>query len=271
MTEAFVKTSEGHRLFVRDWGSGSPVVLLAGWGMHSGIWGSTMVGLNARGLRTIAYDRRGHGRSSDPGYVDYDTLADDLARVLDKLDLRDITLVAHSGAAGEALRMVTRHGSTRLRSLVFVGAAGPRMIASDDNPAAFPREVVEAVLDQFACDLPRWIDENAEPFAPGAGDRTLRWLGQMVLDTSRRILIDFQRVIAEADLRAETANLLVPLTVIHGDIDASAPLDITGRCFASLAPVSDLRVYKGAAHGLMLTHTAKLVADIADCAAHERP
>src|SRR5690606_36758825 len=100
MTRPFVTIADEHRLFVRDWGEGPAVVLLAGWAMDSRIWGETMVALNAAGLRTVAYDRRGHGRSTDPGRIAYDLLADDLAAVLDALELEGVTLVAHSGARG---------------------------------------------------------------------------------------------------------------------------------------------------------------------------
>lgn len=134
VTPPFVEIAGGHQLFVRDWGAGPPVLLLAGWAMDSRIWGETMMALNGHGLRTIAYDRRGHGRSTDPGTTDYDSLADDLCAVLDTLDLQNVTLVCHSGAGGEAIRYVSRHGEARLARIVLVGATGPRMLASVDNP-----------------------------------------------------------------------------------------------------------------------------------------
>ncbi|MEA2778830.1 MAG: hypothetical protein QOK29_374 [Rhodospirillaceae bacterium] len=263
MTAPFVEIADGHRLFVRDWGAGRPVVLLAGWAMDSSVWGETMAMLNASGLRTVAYDRRGHGRSTDPGTVDYDRLADDLAAILDALDLADVTLVAHSGASGEAIRYVTRHGASRLRRIVFVGATAPCMIAGPLNPDGLPREAVAAVMNQLAHDLSGWIDANAEPFAPGASRRMLDWLGAMVLGTSRRIMLDFQRIIAEVDLRAEAAALDLPVTIIHGDRDVSAPLALTARRYAELIPRAELLVYEGVAHGIMVTNAERLAGDIA--------
>jgi len=259
----FVDIGAGHRLFLRDWGCGRPVLFLAGWAMDSSVWSAPMAALNAAGVRTIAYDRRGHGRSTDPGAIDYDLLADDLAAVIQTLDLRDLTIVAHSGAAGEAIRYVTRHGDARLARLILVGPAGPCMIAGPDNPHGLPPEAISAVLSQLSDDLPGWIDANVEPFAPGAARRTLDWLAGLVLQTSRRLVLDFQKVIAEADLRTEAAALKVPVTVIHGTQDASAPLEITGQRYREIIPGAELVVYEGAAHGVMITHAARLAGDIA--------
>ncbi len=263
LTPPFVEIAGGHRLFVRDWGEGRPVVLLAGWAMDSRIWGETMVELNRSGLRTIAYDRRGHGRSTDPGILDYDLLADDLAALLDALDLRDAVLVTHSGAAGEAIRYVRRYGTDRVSQLVLVAATGPCMIASSGNQYGVPAEAVNAVIDQLLYDLPSWLDANAEPFAPTAHPRTIAWLSQMVLDTPRRSIIDFQRAIAEADLREEAAAIQIPVTLIHGTMDASAPIGITAERYAKLIRGSELLVYDGVAHGVMTTDAARLATDIA--------
>lgn len=259
----YVATAAGHRVFVRDWGSGPPLLFLAGWAMNSESWGEVMVALNDKGLRTIAYDRRGHGRSDDPGRVSYDLLAEDLAAVLDRLDLDDLTVVAHSGAAGEVIRYISRHGSERIARLILVGASGPCLMRRDDNPGGVPPEAVAELTRQTAQNIHGWIDENAEAFAPGASRRTLDWLGTMVLGCSRRIIVDFSRAIAEADFRAEVAALALPVIVIHGDRDASAPLDLTGRQFAALAPGAELVVYEGGSHGLMLTHGQRLAEDIA--------
>jgi pimeloyl-ACP methyl ester carboxylesterase len=262
-SQPHVEIGNGHHLFLRDWGEGPSVVLLAGWGMDSRLWGDVMLGLNARGLRTIAYDRRGHGRSTDPGIVNYDLLADDLATVLATLDLHDVTIVAHSGAGGEALRYLARHGANRVARLMLVGASGPCMLVSEDNPDGIPVAMLEAVVQQLETDLAGWIDANAEPFAPGASRRVIDWLGAMVMDTSRRMIIDFQREIATADLTAEAASLTVPVTIIHGDRDASAPIDLTARRYAQIIPGAEFCLYEGVAHGVMVTHADRLATDIA--------
>ncbi|KMO12593.1 alpha/beta fold hydrolase [Methylobacterium indicum] len=262
MTAPFVEIADGHRLFLRDWGSGPPVLLLAGWGMDSRIWGDVMVALNAHGLRTIAYDRRGHGRSTDPGRADDEGLADDLARVVAALDLRRVTLVTHSGAAGEAIRYLARYGTERIARLVLVGATGPRMMADDGGPGLTP-EMAAAMRARLASDLPGWIEETIEPFAPGHRAALGAWMSGMVQDVSRRILLDVQDAILSVDLRPEAARLALPVTLIHGDRDASAPLDLTARAYARLIPGAELVVYAGAAHGLIVTHAARLAADIA--------
>ena len=259
----YVATGEGHRLFVWDWGSGAPVLFLAGWAMNADLWGEVMLALSDQGLRTVAYDRRGHGRSSDTGQISYDLLADDLSAVLETTKLDGVTVIAHSGAAGEVIRYLSRHGSDRIARLVLVGAYGPCLLRRADNPDGLPHEALAELIRQTSWNIHGWIDDNAEPFAPGASRRTLDWLAAMVLGCSRRIIVDFNRVIAEADLRAEVAALALPITVIHGDRDASAPLDLTGRRFAALARDAEFVVYEGAAHGLMLTHGQRLAEDIA--------
>lgn len=263
LEQEYVKTLDGHALFVRDWGSGPPIVLLAGWAMPSDLWGPVMVMLGERGLRTIAYDRRGHGRSSDAGVVDYDHLADDLAVVLEARDLCGCTVVAHSGAAGEVIRYVTRHGASRLDRILLVGAQGPCLLQQDDNPDGIPREAFEALLLELKEDLPRWIDGNIEAFVPGAAQGTRTWVSEMILRCSRRVAIDLQRTIAEADLRAEAQRLDLPVTIIHGDRDASCPIETTGRHYASIIAGASFMLYEGAAHGLMLTHARRLADDIA--------
>src|SRR5258706_435676 len=128
----FIERPAGVDLFVRDWGEGPPVLLLAGWAMTSELWGPLMLRLNAAGLRTIAYDRRGHGRSGDPGLVDYDLLAEDLAAILEALDLHDVTVVAHSGAGGEAVRLLSLQGQERVPRPIPICA--PRAARHDADP-----------------------------------------------------------------------------------------------------------------------------------------
>ncbi|AJC48153.1 hypothetical protein SB85_20245 (plasmid) [Xanthomonas sacchari] len=245
-------------MFVRDWGAGPPVVLLAGWAMDGRIWGDTMLHLNAAGLRAIACDRNGHGRSTDRADYGYDALADDLAAVLETLDLQGVTLVAHSGASGEAIRYLTRHGRRRIARLILVGATGPRVIGDTGVTPA----MLDALCAQLACDLSGWIDANIDPFAPGASGRVNAWMATMVLDCSRRAVVAFQRTIALSDLSAEAAALQLPVTIIHGDRDASAPLAVSGRVYAATIPGAELLVYEGAAHGVMVTHAARLAGDI---------
>ena len=260
----YVTTRDGRELFVRDWGSGSPILFLAGWSMTSDLWGELMVPLVDRGFRAVAYDRRGHGRSSDAGSVDYDSLADDLAEVIWARGLQGCTVVAHSGAVGEVMRCVARHGAEPIARAVFVGAQGPCVLQRDDSPDGLSPETFDTLMARLKGDYQAWLDENLEAFAPQASRRTLDWVYLMVRACSRQMGIDVQYVFAGADLRAEAAALDLPVTIIHGDRDASAPIDRTARRYASLIRGAKLIVYEGAAHGLMLTHAQRLTDDIVE-------
>jgi len=271
--KATVAIGGGHSLFVRDWGEGPPVLFLSGWGMDSSSWAPTMTALNGHGLRAVAYDRRGHGRSTDPGRLGYDLLADDLAEILWAKDLRDVTIVAHSGAVGEVLRYLARYGDARLAHLVLVGAAGPCLHQAPDNPDGLTLDAIEAILFEQRTNLAGWIEANLEPFAPQASRPTLDRVAQAVMQCSQRALLDYQREIFLTDMRDEARAVRRPVAIIHGDRDVSAPLARTGDRFAELIPDARLIVYPGAAHGLMLTHVEQLTSDIASCVRarmHER-
>ena len=265
MAEAnVIRTRSGADLFFRDWGAGQPVLLLAGWGMTSDLWGSVMLRLNAAGLRAVSLDRRGHGRSSDPGVLDYDLLADDLDDVMVALRLTRCTVVAHSGAGGEVVRCISRHGDARIARLVLVGATLPFPTRTADNPEGIDPALFEAVARQIADDLPGWIDANARPFAaPETSTRTLDWLAAMVMGCSRRALVDYYREVASTDFREELRRVRVPVTIIQGTLDVSAPEALCGRRTASLVPEAEYLSYEGVAHGPMVTHVGRLADDIA--------
>lgn len=233
--------------------------------MTSDLWASVMLKLCEAGLRAIAFDRRGHGRSSDPGTVSYDLLADDLAAVMDALDLTSCTVVAHSGAGGEMVRCIARHGDARVARIVFVGATLPALTRTPSNLEGIDPALFEATARQIADDLPAWIDSNARPFvAPDTPERTIDWLAGMVMGCSRRILVDYYRAMAAADFRDELRRLTRPVTIIQGDRDVSAPEALCGRPLAALLPEAEFLLYEGVAHGPMVTHVERLATDIAD-------
>jgi pimeloyl-ACP methyl ester carboxylesterase len=261
-----VAARDGASLFIRDWGAGEPIVFLAGWALTSEMWGYQMAPLSTEGFRCIAYDRRGHGRSQDPGRgYDYDTLADDLASVLDALDLRGVTLVAHSMAGGEAVRYLTRHGKDgRVKKVLFLAPALPCIQQKADNPMGVPTELLDLNLKAIMADFPGWLAANEAPFVVPATSQAMRdWLKAMMQQTSMKAVIDCNRAMTSADFRKEIAQIDLPCMVIHGDKDASAPLEITGRPAAALMKNGKLKVYAGAPHGLFVTHVAPLNADIA--------
>ncbi|WP_437877122.1 alpha/beta fold hydrolase [Sorangium sp. So ce513] len=260
----FVEAQDGALLFYRDWGAGKPVLFLSGWALSSDMWGYQMLDLVDNGLRCVAYDRRGHGRSSDPGRgYDHDTLADDLAAVLEQLDLREVTLVGHSMSSGEIVRYLSRHGDRRIARVVFLAPTTPMVLRAADNPDGLDRQLVEQVRATIRADYPGWLDDNAPPFfVDGTSPGMREWVRHLMLHCSMKAVIDCHRAMAEADFRDELRRIRVPTLVLHGDRDASAPLALTGQKTAALVPDSRLVVYEGAPHGLFVTHRERLSRDL---------
>lgn len=261
-----VTTRDGAALFVRDWGAGPPVVFLSGWTLCSDFWNYQMSALSGQGLRCFSYDRRGHGRSSDPGGgYDFDTLAADLAAVLNERDLRGVTLVAHSMASGEVARYVAKNGEKRIAGIVLVGQTTPCLMKRADNPAGIDRAVLEALRVPIAKDFPQWIAANAAPFfTPETSPAMIEWGKSLMLKTSMQAVIECNRAMVEADFRGDLAKVTVPTLMIHGDKDASAPLPLTASRSVEIVKGSRLVVYEGAPHGLPLTHVDRLNGDIRD-------
>jgi non-heme chloroperoxidase len=227
------------------------------------MWDYQMAAFADEGFRCIGFDRRGHGRSDQPanGY-DFDTFADDVAALVDHLDLSGLTLIAHSMAGGEAVRYLARHGSQRVVRLVLLAPTTPMLLKSDENPNGAAREGFEALWAQWKRDYPKWIADNVAPFfIPETSPAMMRW-GANLLQTSLPITLACARAMVEADFRPEMGDIDVPTLIIHGDRDRSAPLELTGRPSAELIPDCRLLVYPGAPHGLMFTHMDQLNADL---------
>ena len=261
---SFIETRDQAGLFYRDWGTGKPVVFAHGWAVNSDLWQYQMAYLSAHGLRCVSYDRRGHGRSSDPGRgYDFDTLSDDLAAVIEKLDLHDVTLVGHSMGCAEIVRYLTRHGASRVKRAAFVSASLPFVMKTPDNPDGVDKAAFENIRAGWSKDFPKWLGENARPFfAPDTSQQMVDWGIRMCLQTSLQAILECNRIDVETDFRAELPRVNVATLVVHGDADVSAPLELMGRPTAKLIPGSQLKVYERAPHGLMLTHTDQLNADL---------
>ena len=265
----FIETADGTSLFYKDWGIGKAVVLVTGWAVSSEMWEYQMAYLSGHGLRCIAYDRRGHGRSGQPGHgYDYDTLADDLATVIAQLDLREVTLVGHSMGGGEIVRYLSRHGSSRISRIALVASITPFLLKTADNPDGVDGSYFEGLRKGLLRDRPRWFAEAAPTFF-GAGlpscsvsSEMMQWGVMMCLQSSLKATIDACHAFAETDFRAEMRKITVPALIIHGDKDRGAAIDLTGRKSAKLIPGSQLKVYEGAPHGLFITHMERLNADL---------
>lgn len=263
--QGFIHTDDGACLYFRDWGRGRPMVFVSSWSLPSDSWAYQMLALSEAGLRCVAYDRRGHGRSSDRSLGDpgtgcgFDRLADDLATVLEALDLRGATLVGHSMGPGEIVRYLTRHGTERVSRVVMVGTITPMLARTDDNPdGVLPEYFKEFQTNQLARDFPKWLEENIRPFVtPDTSPGMMEWVKSMALQASLRTLLDCHRAIAAADFRRELRSIDVPALIVHGDRDVTSPVELAHRT-AALMPNARLSIYEGAPHGLFLTHIDRL-------------
>ena len=262
----FIETADGVKLAYTDWGSGKPVVFIHAWALPSPMWDYQIGALSQAGLRCIAYDRRGHGRSSKPGSgYDCDTLADDLSALLTRLDLQGVTLVSHSFGSGEVVRYLTRHGAGRIAKIVLIApAALPFLTRTPDNPNGIPAEALEFFRSHvLQADFPKWLEDGRQAFFVADTSPSLQeWVKQLMLSTPLPVAVETNRRVTATDFRGELPGIAVPTLIIHGDKDVSAPIDLTGRPTAALIPKARLTVYEGAPHGLFLTHKDRLNADL---------
>ncbi|HEY2708219.1 MAG TPA: alpha/beta hydrolase [Caulobacteraceae bacterium] len=258
-----LRTADGVDLFHRDWGEGRPVVFVHGWAVTCDVWQYQQIALSAS-ARCIAYDKRGHGRSSDPGRgYDYDTLADDLAAVLDGLDLEDAILVGHSMGPAEIVRYLSRHGAARVSRLVLISSALPFMLKTPDNPDGIDGAMFAKRRQAWRRDMPKFLAENARAImTPDTSAETVAWVADMGAQASLKALFDLNHAITETDLRGDVGRVRLPTLLIHGGQDKSAPLDLTSRRLAAMIPGSELKVYDEAPHALPVTHPDQLTEDL---------
>jgi non-heme chloroperoxidase len=265
----FVDMSDGTRNYFVDGGSGKPVVFVSSAWLSSSMWEYQIPFLADHGLRCVAYDRRGHGRSdwTWDGY-DYDTLSDDLATLLEHLDLHDVTLVGHSAGCGEVVRCLTRHGSDRVSRIALISGTTPFPMKTDDNPDGVDRALMQADFDRRTADRPRWFAERADGFfgvgLPGVSvsPERIKFTIQQCLDCSARATAAFFLSGFTTDFRAELQAITLPTLIVHGDKDQQALIEICGRKTAQLVPNNRFLVYEDAAHGMFITHADRLNADL---------
>jgi pimeloyl-ACP methyl ester carboxylesterase len=252
---SFVETDDGASLFYNDWGAGKPVLFTHAWSLNADIWEYQLTELAEQGLRCVAYDRRGHGRSTDPGRgYDYDRLADDLAAVIERLDLRDITLVGFSMGNGEAVRYLRRHGSTRIKRLLMVSSVAPEPRGNSFDP----------LIAAMKKDRPAFFTNGVTAFTgghPAVSPAMSEWVIAQFLRASPRGSIECLRAIAGGDLRADMSAVSVPTLIVHGEKDRVNPV-ANAKKVAELIRGSTLRVYEEAPHGLVVTHRERLAQDI---------
>jgi non-heme chloroperoxidase len=265
----YLEARDGARLFYIDCGEGPPVVLVSSAWLNSRMWEHQIPELVSQGFRCVAYDRRGHGRSDWPwvGY-DYDTLADDLSVVIERLGLTRVAFVSHSAGAGEVVRYITRHGAGHVAGVALISPTTPFPMKAADNPAGIDRALIEADLAARTHDRPKWFADNAAGFfgigLPGVAvspELVHHMIGEC-LTCSARATAEFFVASVTTDFRDELRSITAPAVVIHGDHDRQAPIEICGRPTAELMKVCEWVVYEHAAHALFLTHAGRLNADL---------
>ncbi|TNY38296.1 alpha/beta fold hydrolase [Thermomonospora catenispora] len=266
----YVTTPDGVEIFYKDWGTGRPVVFSHGWPLNSDSWEAQMLFLAEHGYRCIAHDRRGHGRSAQVwDGNDMDHYADDLAAVIDALDLSEATLIGFSTGGGEVVRYLARHGTDRVVQLVLVSAVTPFMLQTDDNPGGVPIEVFDGLREQSIADRSQLYRDLADgPFfgnnRPGAavsqGARDFFWLQGM--QAGHKNAYDSIAAFSATDFRDDLRGFTLPTLIVHGSDDQIVPYEVGGQAAARLIPDAELKTYPGAPHGLTDTHKQQLCEDL---------
>jgi non-heme chloroperoxidase len=264
-----IKTQDGTHIYYEDWGNGPPVVLSHGWPLSADAFEDQMFFLASRGYRCIAHDRRGHGRSSQPwnGY-DYNTFADDLAALIETLDLKDTILVGHSMGGGEIARYIGRHGSKRVAKAVLIAAIPPLMLKTEANPDGLPIEAFDGIRASVLADRSQFFKDFTLPFygynRPDAkvseGVRESYW--RQGMNGSLKATFDCIKAFSETDFTEDLKKFDVPTLIIHGDDDQIVPIGISGLLSARLVKGATLKIYSGASHGLCTTHKDQVNQDL---------
>ena len=272
MGGSYVTTPDGVQLYYKDWGpKDGPVVTFShGWPLNSDSWESQMAFLAERGYRVVAHDRRGHGRSSQPwDGNDMDHYADDLAAVIEALDLRQATLVGFSTGGGEVARYIGRHGSGRVGKAALVSAVPPLMLRTDDNPGGLPPEVFNGLREGSLTNRSRlYLDIASGPFfgfnRPGTvpDESLIQSFWMQGMQAGHKNTYDSIAAFSATDFRADLAKFDMPTLVIHGDDDQIVPIDLSGRASAALVRGATLIEYPNAPHGLADTHKDRLNQDL---------
>ena len=260
MSTNMITTRDGTKLFYKDWGTGQPVVFSHGWPLNADAWHDQLMFVASHGYRAIAHDRRGHGRSSQSwDGNDMDTYADDLAAVIEQLDLNDAVLVGHSTGGGEVARYIGRHGTSRVAKAVLVGAIAPLMLKTPGNPDGTPIEAFDGIRAGVAGDRSQFYKDLSAPFfganrpdsTVSQGVRDMFWLWSM--QVGLKAAYDCVKVFSETDLTDDLKKFDVPTLIIHGDDDQIVPIGPSALLSSKLVKGATLTIYPGAPHGLTVT------------------
>jgi non-heme chloroperoxidase len=265
-----ITTTDSARIHYRDWGTGQPVVFSHGWPLNADSWEAQMFFLASNGYRCIAHDRRGHGRSSQPwGGNDMDTYADDLATLIETLDLSDAILVGFSTGGGEVARCIGRHGTKRVAKAALISAVPPLMLKTASNPGGLPMEVFDGIRASSIADRSQFYKDIASgPFfgfnRPGVkasqGMMDSFWLQGM--QAGHKNAFDCIKAFSETDFTGDLKKIDVPTLIVHGDDDQIVPIGAAALASSKLVKDAILKVYEGAPHGLTYTHRDQINTDL---------
>src|ERR1700674_4580927 len=255
-----IAVKDGTQIYYKDWGDGQPIVFSHGWPLSADAWEDQMVFLASRGYRCVAHDRRGHGRSSQPwNGNEMDTYADDLAELIETLDLKNATLVGHSTGGGEVARYIGRHGSKRVSKAVLIASVPPLMLKTKNNPGGLPISVFDQIRASVVADRSQFFKDLSLPFYGynkpdtkiSEGVRDSFW--RQGMQVSIVGAYDCIKAFSETDFTGDLKKIDVPTLILHGDADQIVPIADSGLLTAKLVKNSTLKVYPGAPHGLCTT------------------
>jgi non-heme chloroperoxidase len=266
-----VTAADKTKLYVKDWGAGRPVILIHGWPLSADSWDDQAMAIANAGHRAIAYDRRGFGRSSQPwtGY-DYDTLADDLAAVIEQTGARDAVLVGFSMGGGEVARYMTRHGGKSVVRAALVSSVLPFRLKTSDNPAGTEQSAFDKTALALNEDRPKFLAGffrtcfGVDTAQAPVSDELLAWARSVSMQASLKATLECLKSFSGTDFRSDLSAFEVPTLIIHGTEDKTVPIDASSRAAAKGIKHSTLIEYEGAPHGVFATHKRRLTKDLLD-------
>jgi non-heme chloroperoxidase len=263
------KANDGTEIYYKDWGMGNPVVFSHGWPLSADAWDPQMLFLGEQGYRVVAHDRRGHGRSGQTWYGNnYDTWADDLAGLIEQLDVTNVTLIAHSMGGGEIARYVGRYGTSRLAKMIFIGAVPPLMLKTNHNPGGLPLSVFDGLRAGLVENRPQFYRDTSVAFfgynrpnakvSEAVQDQFCRLGMQSGVKASYDCIAQF----SETDFTDDLKKIDVPALFMHGEDDQIVPYQDASVLAAKLVQMGTLKLYPGFSHGMPITQAETINPDL---------